>query len=434
MSARFARVGLGFRFSPNEVPAALFFSRVADHRDEVTAQVEVFNAQGHRVITRRINLMSSPTRGSVKELIDELNGDYHADWRTLLREACQSVLISHASGRPVECIEGEIVRPPPPEWLCRGLLLKNKPNCWLGAASTGKSTLAKAICAYYASGYRFCDREMERGVPLYLDWEDDRAGFERVIYDVCRNLGVWPLPRMLWRDMHGYRLRDQIETLGQIIDREHVGLVVLDAIAAAGGSPGEHMSWEGVALELEQCLGALPAVTVLGLDHVTSAQHQDNGLVPLKARGAERKVEFFRNQWSLIADRQAGDEGRHLVAWNHTKINVAAREQPFVTEIIHRDAEISVELRELESSGDAFERLSELQKLLRLLKDGPQTSAELSEALYGTKEEKKAKIVRVQMGRAKSRGLVGQDANGRWYLRNIAFADGQLIPFPGGAA
>src|SRR5215471_643414 len=210
MRARFERIGLDFRFNPSEAPFSLYFYRVKDER-EFTARVDVLNGDGQRFITRPLNLLASPTaRGSVKDLIDELAARFQANWADLIREATQSVVASVQAGRPVEVIEGEIERPPPPAWLCQGLLLKNKPNVWLGAASTGKSTLAKAICAYYASGYRFCDREMEQGVPLYLDWEDDRSDFERVVYDVCRNLGVWPMPRMLWRDMHGYRLRDQV--------------------------------------------------------------------------------------------------------------------------------------------------------------------------------------------------------------------------------
>lgn len=435
--SRFVRVGLGYRFSPHEVPLVLHFSRIHDDPREFTAQVDVFNVEGGRLFTRHTNLMASPSRGSLKELIDDLDGDCpFPAWKLLLREACQSVMASHRNGRPVEVIMGEIERPPPPEWLCHGLLLKDKPNCWLGAASTGKSTLAKAICAYYASGWRFCDREMGQGVPLYLDWEDDRADFERTVYDICRNLGVWPLPRMLWRDMHGYRLRDQVETLGQIIDREHVGLVVMDAIAAAGGSPGEHMSWEGVALELEQCLGALPPVTVLGLDHVTGADHKARGTVPVKARGAERKVEFFRNQWSLVADDEAAALGRHVVNWTHTKVNVVAKEHPFATEIVHRDAEISIVVRPLtvataapEAPEDAASRL-----LAVLAQTSGRSIRDLCLQIDGHEPSKsRYNSVRTTLDRAVDKGRAWKEKVGSEvrYRTDNRPGQGTLIPFPG---
>jgi len=435
MRARFERVGLDFRFNPSEVPISLYFYRVKDER-EFTARVDVFNGEGARFVTRPLNLLASPTaRGSVKELIEELASKFpHPSWADLIREACQSVIASMQAGRPVQVIQGAIERPPPPAWLCQGLLLKNKPNVWLGAASTGKSTLAKAICAYYASGYRFCEREMEQGVPLYLDWEDDRADFERVVHDVCRNLGAWPLPRMLWQDMHGYRLRDQITSLSQTIDREHVGLVVMDAIAAAGGSPSEHIGYEAIALELEGCLGVLPPVTVLGLDHVTSEEHKIKGYVPLKARGAVRKVEFFRNQWSLVADEAAAQVGRHVVEWHHTKVNVIVKEAPFATEIVHRDSEISINVRPMEVRDDNGATVE--MQLLRALASMPggRDVRELCLEVDGKEPDKRRyNSVKTTLERAVDKGLANRQTSGRRVRYTVTSLpdQGLLIPFPG---
>jgi hypothetical protein len=421
VSERFARVGLTYRFAPSEVPVVLSFSRPADHRDELTFEVAVHRPDGKRVLTRRVNILGSSTRGSIKELIDELAAEVNGpDWKRLLREVCESVLVSHRGGPPVVDVGGSTYRPPDPPWLCDGLLLKNKPNVWLGAASTGKSTLAKAICAYYASGYRFLGRAMEQGLPLYLDWEDDEDGFRRVVHDVCRNLGLSTLPQMLWRDMHGYRLRDQMEGVARLVDNRHVGLVVLDAIAAAGGSPGEHMSWEGIALELEQCLGQLSAVTVLGLDHVTGAEHQDNGRVPIKARGAERKLEFTRNQWTLMADQEAlQHQNRHLVSWTHTKFNSGRHQKPFVTEICYREAEISIQLRTLEASPEAVDRLSDTDKILRFLEATPgQTAAEIAWGVFGLSTRNKVESTRVLLKRAQQRELCWMDESTRWWCKH----------------
>jgi AAA domain-containing protein len=436
VSARFAREGRGYRFAPSEAPAVLHFSRPADHRDELTFEVAVRRPDESHVLTRRVNILGSTVRGSLKELIDELAAEVRsADWKKLLREACESVLANHRAGPPLHYVRGEISRPPPPAWLSDELLLKNKPNAWIGAASTGKSTLAKATCAYYAAGYRFCERPMEQGVPLYLDWEDAEEDFDRVVYDVCRNLGAYPLPLMIWRNMRGHKLRDQIEGLARLIDKEKVGLVVLDAVAAAGGSPGEHMTWEAVALELEQCLGQLPSVTVLALDHVTAAEHKDNGQVPLKARGAERKLEFFRNQWSLVVDREAADQGRHLVSWTNTKPPSSARRaRPFVTEIIHRESEISIVLRELEASSEAMQRLRSSTRLLRHFEQSEgRTAKEVCLELDGAEPSRgRLESIRTQLDRLVARSLLRKDADFRYWRRHST-EEGVLIPFPGGA-
>lgn len=436
----FRRVGLDYRFEPEGMPLVLLFQRVRDKGDEVSAQVVVCNQHDQPYVTRHVNLMAGPTRGAIGELIKELAEiDGHDDkaWRLLMREATENVIRAHRMGRPFLSTEGITERPPPPTWLCEGLLLKDKPNCWLGASSTGKSTLAKAMCAYYASGFRFCDRVMEQGTPLYLDWEDDHASFTRVTYDVCQNLGV-PMPRMLWRDMHGYRMRDQLDSLAQAIDREHVGLMVLDAVAAAGGSTGEHMSWEAIALELEECLGALPPVTVLALDHVTGAEHRQGskfGYVPIKARGAERKLEYLRNQWSLVTDDTAAELGRHVVNWFHTKNSVGLKERPFATEILHYDSEISIVLRPMEVVM-APENMSETDRLLLDLQTtSGRTARELALEVDG-KEPSRSRVetVRKLLERAIERGRASKDGGHPPRYFAVSADSGQLIPFPGTSA
>lgn len=447
MSGKLSRYGLGYRFVPDGTAVVLGFSRVADRGSEFPAEVAIYNARGSDpVITRQVNLKTSLSQGAMAGLVKELeelsrangNGHPQVDWKALLREASESVIASHRQGRPVEVIQGEIERPPPPEWLCQGLLLKNKPNCWLGAASTGKSTLAKSICAYYASGYRFCDREMESGVPLYLDWEDDKASFVRVVIDVCRNLGVWPLPRMLWRDMHGYRLRDQIETIGEIIDRFHVGLLVLDAVAAAGGGAGEHVGWEDIALEMERCLGSLAPVTVLALDHVTGDELTRPGpkAVPIKARGAVRKYEYLRNQWSLVTDTAAEQVGRHVVNWHHTKNNVGPKEQHgFATEILHQASEISIIVRPLQVQSNDQAEQDQTSMLLGSLGDTWRTARQLAQQVDG-KEPGASRIegVRTTLERAVKRGrAVRDDSRPVRYSTRQGDDQGAIIPFPGSA-
>jgi hypothetical protein len=376
--------------------------------------------------------------------MDELRGIApEPDWQHLVREATSSVLASHRQGRPFEVIEGHIQRPPPPEWLCQGLLLKNKPNCWLGAASTGKSTLAKAMCAHYASGKPFLGRKMGQGTPLYLDWEDDRMSFERTVYDVCQSLNVYPLPRMLWHDMHGYRLRDQVERLGEIVDEYHIGLLVLDAVAAAGGGAGEHVTWEDVALEMERCLGSLPPVTVLALDHVTGAEHKagQGAPVPIKARGAERKLEYLRNQWSLVTDEGAEHEGRHVIQWHHTKNSVGRKEWPgFATEIVHGASRIEIVLAQVERPPvPTIAPDTKTAEYVRVLAEtSGRTVHDLCLQIDG-KEPSKARYndVRTSLERAIVRGLVWKETLDQKVVYRVVLVtdtapvQGSLIPFPG---
>lgn len=446
MTGSLSRQGLGYRYTPQGVGVYLTFSKVNDRSTEFQAEVAVFNV-GMRdpVIIRQVNLKASleGRAGSMGDLLRELKAmtkEQTVDWPEMLRDAARSVMISHRAGHPFEFIDAPLRRPPPPAWLCDGLVLKNKQNTWLGAASTGKSTLAKAICAYYACGYRFCDREMEQGKSLYLDWEDDFDSFQRVIHDVCRNLGAEP-PKswMAWRSMRGYRLRDQIETIGEFVQRQGTGLLVLDAVQAAGGAGGEHSRWEDIALEMDHSLGLLPTVTVLALDHVTAAEHKagESAPVPIKARGSERKVEVLRNQWSLMTSDSAAKSGRHVVNWYQTKNSVGRKDQQgFSTEIVWREADISIVVGPRETDTTASDNEQKTLHLLRVLASTWRSPRELALQIDG-KEPSRGRVesVRTLLDRAVSKGLATRDDGRpvRYTSCRQSDVDGVLIPFPGSA-
>lgn len=439
---RFERIGVTFRFAPTELDLVLDFSR--PEQKGTSWEVAIRRRAGH-LFTRRIQLLTDPGRGSTKALIDELKSlgiGGEEQLKKLLLEVAESVLASHRTGHPAQEMNGEMRRPPPPPWLSQGLLLKNKPNCWLGAASTGKSTLAKAICAYYATGFRFCDREMEQGTAMYLDWEDDYDSFARTIFDVCQNLG-WrgDWPPLVYVDMHGSRLRDRVEALSRDIHRRHVGLLVLDAVAAMGAVPEEHVMYETIALEMADCLEALPPVTVLALDHVTGEESKAiksrNGLrsnVPTKARGSVRKLEYFRNQWTLTADVRAEEQGRHVVNWDHTKLNLGKLERPgFATEILHYPEEISIVLRAQEQAYVA--QPSDDTKggtLLGALGDRWLTPRELAEEVDEQPPTPgRIESVRTTLDRFVDKGLVDKTVSTpKRYKRRCLEVDGNLVRLP----
>jgi hypothetical protein len=398
--------------------------------------MHVATLEGDHILRRRINLLSGG--GTVmKGLSEDLKAEelgIDVDWSKVIRDGMESVLDAHRNGLVLVSVMGAVQRPLPPQWLCDGLVLKNKINCWLGAAGTGKSTLAKALCAHYAAGEPFLGRRTDQGVPIYLDWEDDEDDLRRVAHDVCRGLGVWPVPEIIWVNMRGKRLRDNVERLAREIDRRQLGLMVMDAIAAAGGSPGEHMSWEAVALELEQCLGQLPPITVVGLDHVTSEEHKQGGAaVPMKGRGAERKVEFIRNQWSLVLDRGELEYGRHIVSWHNTKINATLPQAPFTTEILHQDGAMSIEVKGIEASPAAVERMPfQKQNVLYVRENPGKTVEHIAMAVRNDSTKAKIDMTRKELQRAQKKGEVFVDDAGRWWPKTESRMGSTDLPFDSG--
>jgi hypothetical protein len=297
-------------------------------------------------------------------------------------------------------------------------VLHNKVNCWLAAGGTGKSTLAKALCAYHATGFRFLGRATMQGRALYLDWEDDNDDCDRVVHDTCKNLGVWPVPRLSWMRMRGKRLRDNVQTLARMISQEGYTLIVIDAVAAAMGSSGDRgRNYDEMAVEFEETLGQLPPVTVLALDHVNAQDHRDSkAFVPLKARGGERKFEVWRNQFSLVADEEERDNGRHVVVFNHTKLNRGLKLQPFAVEVSYRPQELAINVVDISESPEALERMSKTQRVLIEVRADPgKTTEEYSEAVRGKTDTTSVKTTRVELQRHAKANRVHADDSGRWW-------------------
>jgi len=418
----FKRAGLGFVYAPADAPVSIQFTRLADHKDETTAEVTVVGMDGHPIVRRRINLLGAS--GIPRNLIDVLEGaglGVDTDvWQKVIGAGFESVLAAHRDGLVLDFVEGDIKPPPPQAWLCDTLIQKGKLNCWLGAAGTGKSTLAKGLVTYYACGEDFLDKKTDTGVPLYLDWEDDREDFERAVHDVCRSIHHWPIPKMAWVKMRGKRLRDAVESITRYIEEFGFGLLIVDSIAASGGAAGEHRSYEDLALEIEQCLGQLPPITVLALDHITSVEHKrgNKGDVPVKARGAERKVEIYRNQWTWMRDDEEAERGRHLVTAYHTKINNGPTYQPFTVEIKHQAGELSIQRVEFSASPEAMERETYPKQIEHYVADNPGITPK--EVLAGVPRERgveKSQLAATDadLRRLMKRGVLERDVSGRYW-------------------
>jgi hypothetical protein len=270
-----------------------------------------------------------------------------------------------------------------------------------------------------ATGRQFLGRYVERGTPLYLDWEDDREDFERVIHDTCRWLEVWPVPKFGWISMKGKRLRDAVESITNHIRDLGARLLVIDSIAAAGGAAGEHRSYEDIALELEQCVGQLPQITLLGLDHITSDEHKNGALVvPKKARGSERKVEIYRNQWTLIADQQRREERHHVVSFYHTKINADVFYPQFTVEIGHDSEKLSVRQVDATSSPETVSRLTWQEQYAIYVQQNP--GATTDEVTFGVRESRQPSVRDTVRRVLSNNRTIEHDASGRWWPRGHA--------------
>lgn len=395
----FRRFGLGWQFRPPEAPVVLTFTNVTDRSGEFRAEMLVERRLGGGHLLRRyINMLGINTIRDLTRILQDADGGAGFPWPKVLESAFESVIRAVRIGPDLQTLQGTLQRPRGISWLCDGLVMANVPNVWLAAGSTGKSTFAIGLAVHHLVGERFLGRETQRGTPLLLDWESDDDDFTEKVWLWSRWLGLSEVPPIHRLRMRGAAagsaaaIANRIETLG-------ASLVIWDGVQAAGGPIGQHASYESVAQELEMLVGLLPPTTHLLLDHVTGDELKQ-GSVPLKGRGSTRKVEWARNQWTMILDRDEQRQGRHVVGWTHTKINRDRYLQPFGVELLHRPDEMAYQILDEAEVAPLAERMPQWKQLLEIVKDRPLTVREVAIAWRGSDDEKTQNAVRGVVNRS----------------------------------
>lgn len=368
----FYREGMGWVYEPPKLPIRLRFDFVEVSGIEGRAQLRVESLEINDTITSfSVNLASERTRDGYAKTISKracLTEPWQFDEITVALER-SFMRVMEAAREPLETYitDGVRRRPQGVRWLLDGLVMAGTINCLLAAPETGKSTQGLGIGVAHAAGCGIFGRGIQKGVTYFLDWEGDRDTFEERYQQISAGLGIDP-PSGIIYERHSAPLRYVLHHVARTIDQRGVTLLIIDAVTTAAGSMGDK-GYEAVAVDLEVALRSLPVgVTVLLIDHVDS-ETVKNKSVPVKGRGSTRKLEFVRNQWSLVLDTDAAQQGEHVVGWVHTKKNRIKTLPPFGVRIVHEDDAIVFEGIEANDVGPLAERATIRERMRRALEE-----------------------------------------------------------------
>lgn len=317
---RLKRDGLGWLFYPSSAPVTMGFSRIIERSAELTAELHVqANGRGEpeHVMRRRVNLLGPRTPADLARDLDLAAEGASWPWRKIIEQAFASVIEAHRAGEPVKLLGGRRDRPPPAPHDIPGLLMAGRANTWFGPGGTGKSTAAAAACVAIKLGRDFAGRPTRKGIPLYLDWEDEEDAFEEMLWEVSKGYDLDESAQIHWRRM-SHPLPSDVAYISALIDRLGVTFVVIDSATRAMGAAGDHGTYESTAVAFAEAIRAMGRVTTLIVDHVDSATVKE-GAAAKKAYGSIHKLNFVRNAWSLTLDKDSGDE--QIVGWSHAKVN-----------------------------------------------------------------------------------------------------------------
>jgi hypothetical protein len=348
--------------------ATFEFARVAEHRDSLSAEVTVTNADGQELHWGRINLVSSQGRAHVVKAIQELEPT--DDWRPMVERACRCAVKHIRTGEPavpLEAVAPEAVQ----RWAVDGYMPARQITVLFGDGGAGKSYVAMSLAL---SG--LLDRPITarwRMMPLrrvlYLDWEADRDEQAMRLWELTEGLRSHPVHGSLLHRTMRRPLKDEITAIRAEVDRHDVDLVIADSLAPASGPESEHAD---AALTALQALRSL-RVTVLCIAHVNKLQADSKA--PARPYGSVHIQNIAR---STIEARGEEGQGETTVSFYQRKANRGGRSRPpsAMRFTFETSGAVTVSGGEPDTGGASL-----AFQLLDALKTGPKDSGQLAEEL-----------------------------------------------------
>jgi hypothetical protein len=289
------------------------------------------------------------------------------------------------------------------------LLPEGQTTILYGDGGTGKSTIAAAIAASVETGVVIVEGWIPRRAPvLYLDWEAGKASINRRVRGVAMGAHIPSVVTIRHADC---RRRGPIagfaEDIARYIDKEGIGLVIVDSIGMASGTSNEGSDANESAIRLFSAFGFL-GTTVLAIDHISKAA-ADDGNKPARPYGSIYKGLLARATYELRRSQAA--DGRSLLGLYNTKANDGPLLSPMTFSVIH-DEDGSIRYDRLEAVPiELTKSLSNGDKIASVVHGHPMTTGEIADET-GLDQS----VVRVTLNRAKGHRFGQLPSSGKWEL------------------
>lgn len=264
----------------------------------------------------KFNLSSLPARKQTARCIKESYLDVSAtwiDWEHIISDVCWRAVKLYKNGHEVEEI-WPLSEIPKPEFLINPILPFHQPTIIFGDGGSGKGhialTLAILAALPFKDNYIKFTTQDEPTLCLYLDYESDRADFERTLSGLCAGFGInVPIKRMRMTTP----IADCVSQLRSRVISDSIGLLVVDSLGPAAGG---NINDSEPAIKLFSALRQLPDVTTLIIAH--------NSKDPLNKTKSVFGSVFFtnlaRSVWEIKKDQDEDSPNMTLVL-KHKKFN-----------------------------------------------------------------------------------------------------------------
>ena len=309
----------GHEFIWKEDGIFLRLERLREHHDSITAEVwvEQGEAREHLIGGLRFNLTTTAGRsGIAKSLAARRNG---VDWGGMMEQVCVYALKKfREQAQPVKL--GYYPEDADIKFLLRPTIPEGVSTLLFGYGGMAKTTLALAWGLIVQLEEAKLGLVPKQEPIMLLDWETNQDIANRTLIALHAGMGfVGAMPEIIYRRCRR-PLLEFIEDVKADVDREGIGLIILDSMGKACGGEKELK---------ENALPTMSALEWLGKTNLIIS-HRPKGEEG-KGRGTYGSIYVendVRQAFRVEARHMPGEDALH-VALFHTKYNLMSPLHPF---------------------------------------------------------------------------------------------------------
>jgi len=318
-------------------------------------------------------------------MVKQLSERHEANWRAILQHVRAEVVKSlEETTRAVDMVTFQPSAPSP--WIAYPFVRRMQPNIIFGHGSSGKTTLGAALSISIASGIPLLPRVdiREKGNVLYLDWETDDEEFATVrdalLAHVPEAAASLSNEAIIYRRLSG-PLESQIDRVIKDVVDHDISTVFYDSL---GKAVATNINEPDAPRVFYQCVGATGCSAVV-FTHISSESVVRKGS-EIRPFGSVYWWDYGRNNWFLKASQEPGEKSLRVGLY-HSKINRGRKLKPYGYEMTFEEDDeqntigIYYQTRDVREDEVLAEGTSLKERILYVLKRGPQTAGEIAESL-----------------------------------------------------
>lgn len=370
-----ARHGLGYRGLFDADRVLLNLNQLQTSRGDLTGMLAV-SVNGVYLFRGRFNASSLTARTSTAKFLRERSPKLA--WVDFLETFCWHVLAMDEEG-PEARLLGTIQRREVVETQCGPLFPVNAATIVYGPGETGKSVFAAAVGVSIQSGTPLFDEwaPIRQTGVMVLDWEADFEDWNDRVIMLADGLGIEP-PAITYRACD-HKLSRMVEALSASIERDRIGFIIIDSVAAAQGPSGEGADAGDATNRMFDAVRAL-GVTTLLIDHVKSDDLEGTP-GPSKPYGSVYKMNRARSVYELRQEPNPRLKEAPELALIHRKYNAGPRQGAFGLQYVFGTGTILIRPTAITSPELTVQSMTLAQRMEAALAAEPMLEADLADLL-----------------------------------------------------